>query len=561
MPQVDSRHPVRLFRLTHNWRWQPAQIMIPSLLKDYTHLQRAEKAAAGNGLPTITIGASKVRIDDVLSIADGSAHIALDDSPAFHRKLSRSVELLDHLTKTGEAIYGVTTGFGASCESEVPAALALKMAKNLIRFHGCGTGRFLDETETAAVMVVRLASLAQGRSGVRPMLLERLCDLINRRILPQIPAEGSVGASGDLTPLSYIAALLIGEREVSCDGQVMPASEVLLRAGLKPIELHPRESLAMMNGTSAMTGLACIAYDRARRIARWAAALTAMASDVLRGNRGHFDERIFLAKPHPGQLACARWIAADIEFTKDNSKHDGRIQDRYSIRCAPHVIGVLLDSLSFAGDLIETEINSSNDNPLLDPDTGDVLHGGNFYGGHPCMAMDMLKVAVANVADLVDRQMAILCNPTMNNGLPADLVARPGPDQVSHHGFKAMQITASALTAEALKLTMPASVFSRSTESHNQDKVSMGTIAARDALRIAELTETVLAVVQLGLCQAVDLRQSEGCRHRSKKLHQAIRHVVPINDADRRQDLDIQRVLELYRAKDLPIGAIDFPQP
>jgi histidine ammonia-lyase len=223
------------------------------------------------------------------------------------------------------------------------------------------------------------------------------------------------------------------------------------------------------------------------------------------------------------------------------------------------VIGVLADCLTFARDLIETEINSSNDNPLLDPDTGDVLHGGNFYGGHPCMAMDMLKIAVANIADLIDRQMVLLCNPHTNSGLPADLVAPRGPDQVSHHGFKAMQITASALTAEALKLTMPASVFSRSTESHNQDKVSMGTIAARDALRIIELTETTLAIVQLALCQAFDLRSGQGCHHRSRELHQAIRRIVPMNTADRRQDVDIQSVLELYRAKELPIGAIDFP--
>jgi histidine ammonia-lyase len=509
--------------------------------------------------PAVTIGPSKLRIDQVLAIATGSARIALDDSPAFRQKLKRSVELLDHLIESGEVIYGVTTGFGASCEAPVPIALTSAMAVNLVRFHGCGTGRILDETEAAAVMVVRLASLAQGRSGVRTLLLERMCDLINRRILPQIPAEGSVGASGDLTPLSYVAALLIGEREVSCGGRVTPAADALAAARLKPIELRPKESLALMNGTSVMTGLACIAYERALRISRWAASLTAMASDVLRSNRGHFDQRLFLAKPHPGQLACARWIAADIEYIANASKHDGRIQDRYSIRCAPHVIGVLLDCLAFIRDLIETEINSSNDNPLLDPATGDILHGGNFYGGHPCMAMDMLKIAVANIADLIDRQMALLCNPHTNNGLPADLVARRGGDQVSHHGFKAMQITTSALTAEALKLTMPASVFSRSTESQNQDKVSMGTIAARDALRVAELTETVLAITQLALCQAVDLRGGEGSHCRSRELHQAIRQSVPVNDADRRQDLDIQRVLDLYRAGELPIGSIDFP--
>jgi histidine ammonia-lyase len=509
--------------------------------------------------PSITIGSSKLRIEDVMAVATGAAQILLDDSPAFLKKLNRSVELLDHLIASGEIIYGVTTGFGASCETSVPPTLSTAMATNLVRFHGCGTGRILDSTEAAAVMVVRLVSLAQGRSGVRPMLLERLCDLINRRILPQIPAEGSVGASGDLTPLSYIAAALIGEREVSCNGRIMPAADALAEARLKPIELRPKESLALMNGTSVMTGLACIAYDRARRLGRWAASITAMAADVLHSNRWHFDQRLFLAKPHAGQLACDRWIAEDIEYTRSEPKHDGRIQDHYSIRCAPHVIGVLLDSLTFIRTLLETEINSSNDNPLFDPATGDVLHGGNFYGGHPCMAMDLLKIGVANIADLIDRQMALLCNPHTNNGLPADLVARTGTDQVSHHGFKAMQISASALAAEALKLTMPASVFSRSTESHNQDKVSMGTIAARDALRIIELTETVLAIVQLAVCQAVDLRPAEDRHRRSRELHQAIRAHIPMNEADRRMDVDIHRILELHRAGDLPIGQIDFP--
>jgi histidine ammonia-lyase len=507
--------------------------------------------------PVITIGAAPLQIADVLSVANGNARIELDASPAFCQRLDRGVELLDRLIAKGEAIYGVNTGFGESCEKEIPPDLSAQLAANLIRFHGCGTGRMLDDAQSAAVMVVRLVSLAQGRSGVRPVVLQRLCDLLNHRILPQIPAEGSVGASGDLTPLSYVAAALIGEREVSYKGKFVASAEALTDARLKPIELRPRESLALMNGTSVMTALACLAYERARQLARWASALTAMSSDVLRGNRGHFDDRIFLAKPHPGQRACARWIAEDVEYVTEGAEHDGRIQDRYSIRCAPHVIGVLLDSLTFIRGLLETEINSSNDNPLLDLATGDVLHGGNFYGGHPCMAMDMLKIAVANVADLIDRQMALICNPATNNGLPADLVARSGADHVSHHGFKAMQITASALAAEALKLTMPASVFSRSTESHNQDKVSMGTIAARDALRVLELTETVLAVVQIALCQAVDLRNREGCHVRSRTLHEAIRQQVPVNDADRRQDEDIYRVLALYRSAELPIGQIE----
>jgi histidine ammonia-lyase len=506
----------------------------------------------------VRIGSIPLTIEQVTAVAHGNARVELDQSPAFRKALDASVQLLEKLIASGTPIYGVTTGFGASCETQVAAHLSAEMAANLVRFHGCGTGSFLDEDETAAVMIVRLVSLAQGRSGVRPLILERICELLNNRVLPLIPCEGSVGASGDLTPLSYIAATLIGEREVSLKGETVTAAKALSKIGLKPIELRPKESLALMNGTSVMTGLSCLAFERARKLARWAAALTAMSSDVLRGNPEHFDDRLFVAKPHPGQRAVARWIAEDIEYD-DRAPHDGRIQDRYSVRCAPHVIGVLADALPFIRTLLETEINSSNDNPLLDVAMGEVLHGGNFYGGHPCLAMDILKNAVANIADLIDRQMAVLCNPHTNNGLPADLVARTAPDRPSHHGFKAMQITASALTAEALKLTMPASVFSRSTESHNQDKVSMGTIAARDALRILQLTETVLAVVQLALCQAVDLRSKEGCHHRSRAIHSALRAHVPVNTADRRQDLDVQSVLTSYRANLLPIGDMTFP--
>ena len=236
-----------------------------------------------------------------------------------------------------------------------------------------------------------------------------------------------------------------------------------------------------------------------------------------------------------------------------------RVQDRYSIRCAPHVIGVLLDALVLFRPMLEIEINSVNDNPIVDADRDEILHGGNFYGGHVAFAMDGLKCAVANVADLLDRQMAMLCNPMTSHGLPANLVALEGTAHVAHHGFKAMQITASALTAEALKLTMPASVFSRSTESHNQDKVSMGSIAARDCQRVLELSETVAIVELLALCQAVDLRGPENCKRRSRILHGAVRALVPRNDGDRRQDVDISGLLALYRRGELPIGTADIP--
>jgi len=508
----------------------------------------------------VVFGRAPLTIADVCAVAHGRAQARLNADPEYRARLEASRASLERQLAAGRVIYGVTTGVGESCENEVAREHAEAFSTNLFRFHGVGTGAVFGEVETAAVLAARLASLARGHSGVRPVVLERIVELLEHRILPRIPSEGSVGASGDLTPLSYVAAVIAGEREVMFRGEVMPAAQALERCGLAPLPLRSKEALAIMNGTSMMTGLAGLAFERAFRLGRLAAALSATASDVMRGNASHFDERIFAVKPHPGSQAVAAWMRDDLDYgPRDAGPAEGRVQDRYSIRCAPQVIGVLFDALAMFRPMLETEINSVNDNPIIDAEKDDVLHGGNFYGGHVAFAMDGLKAAVANVADLLDRQMALLCNPMTNNGLPGDLVAGEGAARLSHHGFKAMQITASALTAEALKLTMPASVFSRSTESHNQDKVSMGSIAARDCHRVLELSETVAIVELLALCQAVDLRGPATCRGRSRQLHRAVRAFVPHIDADRRQDVDIARTLERYRADELPIGAIDLP--
>ena len=498
------------------------------------------------------VGCRPLCIEDLWALAEGRAQAALDPDPAYRARLEAGVAAVQQALSSGQMIYGVSTGVGASLENVIPDALQQTLPLNLLRFHGCGTGRILEETEAAAVVAARLVSLARGSSGVRLRLLERLCELLNLRLLPRIPAEGSVGASGDLTPLSYLAAILVGEREATLRGAVLPAAEALARVGLAPLALAPKESLALMNGTSVMTALGGLAFMRALRLARWSAALTAVVCDVTRGNPAHFDARIFDLKPHPGSRRCASWIRDDLSRAPgERTASPARLQDRYSLRCAPQVIGVLLDALDFSRSLIETELNGANDNPLIDLETGDVLHGGNFYGGHVCFALDGLKGAVAGVGDLLDRQLCLLCDPTTSGGLPANLVAASGPERVTHHGFKAMQITASALAAEALKLTMPAGAFSRSTESHNQDKVSMGTIAARDCLRVVELTETVASIVTLAACQGVDLRNGEAGALRSRGLHDAVRKAVPPVFADRRQDLDIARVLALHAAGDL----------
>ncbi len=501
----------------------------------------------------LELGESRLTIDDVVDAAKGRAIVRLARDASVRRRMERSAEVVRRRAAEGPPIYGVTTGFGASCENDVPPEAVAELPSNLHRYHGVGTGRLLTDEESAAVLVVRAASLARGTSGVVPSLVEALCALLERRVLPRIPAEGSVGASGDLTPLSYVAACLAGEREATYDGAVMPASEALARAGLAPRALLPKESLAIMNGTSAMTALTVLAYDRARRLARFASSLTAMAVDVMRGQPAHFDRRIFDAKPHPGAIASARDIREGLGVSDTPAQRPGRIQDRYSLRCAPHVIGVLLDALAAARPMIEIEIDGANDNPLVDAETGDVLHGGNFYGGHVAFVADGLKVQVASVAELLERQLVLLLAPATNGGIPENLVAVPGPRRAAHHGFKAMEIAASALVAEALKNAMPASAFSRSTEGHNQDKVSMGTIAARDLGRALELAETVAVMHLLALAQAADLRGLAELGPAASRLHRAVRASVPRNDGDRRMDVDVEALLATYRAGALPI--------
>ncbi len=493
----------------------------------------------------------RLRIEDVVDIAQGRASAVLSEDPAFRAAIARGADFLDRLLREDGTIYGVTTGYGDSCTVAIPPELVAELPHHLYTYHGCGLGEYLSPAQTRAVMAARLASLCKGYSGVSVDLLAQIARLLDAGLLPLIPSEGSVGASGDLTPLSYLAAALCGEREVWRNGEHVSAAEALVDAGIAPLRLRPKEGLAIMNGTAVMTALACLAYDRAAYLARLCTRITAMASFALDGNAHHFDETLFSVKPHAGMQGVAAWLRADLPAGQAE-RNGKRLQDRYSIRCAPHVIGVLADALPFFRTSIENELNSANDNPIIDAEGEKVLHGGHFYGGHIAFAMDGMKNAVANLADLLDRQMALLVDSRYNHGLPSNLSGALGARAAINHGLKALQISSSAWTAEALKLTMPASVFSRSTECHNQDKVSMGTIAARDCLRVLELTEQVVAALLIAVRQGVWLR----CRVSGQAAPPALQHmldalgadVAPVEE-DRRLDPELRVLVERIRGQ------------
>ena len=506
-----------------------------------------------NKKQNIKFGVGRLTIEDIVALSDG-ASAEMNSNPEFIAKIDRGVAFLESLLKEDGVIYGVTTGYGDSCTVAIPSELVAELPLHLTRFHGCGLGENLTEKQSKAVLGTRLCSLSQGVSGVTHDLLNQIITLINNDISPRIPEEGSVGASGDLTPLSYLAATLIGEREVIYKGQIRPTMDVFRELNIKPIVLQPKEGLALMNGTAVMTALACLAFKRAEYLAKVATKITAMVSVAMHGNDFHFDEALFAVKPHAGQQQIAAWLRSDLQAERPPRNSD-RLQDRYSLRCAPHVIGVLQDTLPWLRSMIENELNSANDNPIIDADNERVLHGGHFYGGHIAMAMDTLKVAVANIADLLDRQMAQLMDYKFNNGLPFNLTGATGARKPINHGFKAVQIGVSAWTAEALKHTMPASVFSRSTECHNQDKVSMGTIASRDCLRVLVLTEQVTAACLLAATQGLQIRMRENELNEShfssglKAMLDAVTGEFTFVDEDRPLEGDLRKFMSLIQTE------------
>ncbi|WP_051385727.1 HAL/PAL/TAL family ammonia-lyase [Actinokineospora inagensis] len=468
-------------------------------------------------------------------------------------RMDRSVSALERLIATGSTVYGVTTGIGDSGDRRIATEKSEALQRNLVRLLRVGAGSCAPPEVVRATMLIRANSAARGYSAIRPGVVRTLLRLLEEDVLPDIPERGSVGASGDLAPLSYLAAALIGEGTVRHAGRETTAANAMRELGLPQARLRAKEALALVNGTSFMAAYAAVAHAEATELALVAELCTALATEVRRGPVEQFAAAAHAHKPHPGQRASARRVerllAGSGLATGAGAESERHIQDPYSIRCAPHAIGVLRDTLSWTGDWLTIEINSCTDNPLIDPDTGTAHNSGHFYGGHVAHAAHAICSAAASVADLLDRQLQLVVDHKYSHGLPPNLVSPTDPaERGLHHGFKGAQVAASAFTAEALHLTMPAGSFSRSTESHNQDKVSMGTIAARHARAAVHLAIEVAAVHLLALAQAADLRGADSLAPGTRAVHDVVRLHIPFSDHDRPLDADIARAADLIRA-------------
>lgn len=482
-------------------------------------------------------------LEAVEAVSRGGVRVAL--SPAARARMGASRAVVERILSEGTVVYGINTGFGALASTRVPPDQLDRLQRNLILSHCVGVGAGFDEPTTRAMLLLRANTLAKGLSGIRPEVVEALLELLNRDLLPRVPQKGSVGASGDLAPLAHLAAPLIGEGLLRCGDRHRPAAEVLAENGLEPVRLAPREGLALINGTAVMTAQGVLALQRAWNVARHADLATAMAVEGLQGTVRAFDPRIHAARGQRGQMrsaAALRALLADSEIMESH-RNCGKVQDSYALRCAPQVHGAVRDSLEHIGRVLAVEINAATDNPLIFPDEGESVSGGNFHGAPVGHVLDLLAIAMADLASISERRLNRLVNPHLS-GLPAFLVPE---DPGLNSGFMMVQVTAAALTSENKVLASPASVDSIPTSADVEDHVSMGTHAARKAMETVENTETVVALEMLAAAQALDLEAPLRPARAVGAMHERIRGEIPGLTADRLMGDDIERMQELVR--------------
>jgi len=473
---------------------------------------------------------------------DAFAQVVFDGRPvelagSARARVREARAVIEAQVASGEAIYGVNTGFGNLADVRISEDDLATLQERLVLSHAAGVGEPLDETAVRGMLLLRANTLARGHSGVREVIVERLLDLLNRRLHPVVPSRGSVGASGDLAPLAHLALPLIGRSEVITEGRRRPAAEALTEAGLEPVELQAREGLGLINGTQAMTSLLALTALEARRLVRVADLVGALACDAFRGTDSAFDERVHAVRPHAGQVTSARnlhRLMAGSAIRESHRVDDVRVQDPYSFRCMPQVHGAVRDVLADVETKLEIEMNSATDNPLVFAHEGASITGGNFHGQPMAFAADFLAIALAELGSISERRTEKLTNAAFS-GLPPFLVANAGLNS----GFMMAQVTAAALVSENKTLAHPASVDSIPTSADKEDHVSMGMWAAHKARQVAGNVHTILAIELVAAAQGIDLLRPLTSSEPLEALHASIREVVASWDEDREMAPDL----------------------
>jgi len=498
----------------------------------------------------VQIDGETLTIEDVAKVARQNAEVAIQEEAK--KRVKKSRVILERLVKEKRVIYGVNTGFGALSNIIIQPDDIKQLQVNLIRSHASGVGKPLSTDVVRALMLLRANTLAKGHSGVRLETLETLVEMLNKGVHPIIPAKGSVGASGDLAPLSHMILVLIGEGKAEYQGKIWSGKEAMEKAGIKPVQLEFKEGIALNNGTQMMTAIAALTVHDAENLIKTAEAATALSLEALLGVSDAFDEKIHNARPHNGQATTAKNIrklitgSQLIQTGNEAMQKRQRPHDPYSLRCAPQVLGAARDAIAYAKKVVEVEINSATDNPLVFPEEEKCLSGGNFHGQPISLAMDLVGIALTMVGNISERRIARLLDDKLNNGLPAFLIP-PEAKAGVNSGFMTAQYTAAALTSENKILAHPACVDSIPTSANYEDFVSMGVTAAEKAMQILENTEYIIAIELLCATQAVDFRGPEKLGKGTKKTYALIRKHVPMLKQDKVLSEDVEKIKRLLK--------------
>src|SRR6267143_987964 len=497
------------------------------------------------------LNGEQISLVQLAAVASGGEAVRITDLA--RPRILASRKLIEQIIERDAVVYGVNTGFGKLAEVRIGRHELRQLQLNLVRSHACGIGNLLSEPEVRAMMLLRANVLALGLSGVRCEVIELLCEMLNRRIYPVVPEKGSVGASGDLAPLSHLALSLVGEGEVLFEGRRMSSAEALRRARLTPLELEAKEGLALLNGTQAMHAVGGLALLRAQRLARVADVAGAMSLEALKGTPAAFDLRLQDARPHPGQKAVAKHLLSLLEgseIRQSHLKNDPRIQDAYSLRCMPQVHGAVRGALSHCEGILIVESGSATDNPLVFAEIGDVISGGNFHGAPLALAFDYVAIAVTDLIRISERRIERLVNPDMNEGLPAFLARHPG----TQSGFMIAHVAAAALLNEAKVLAHPASIDNVPTSGGKEDHVSMGMTSALKLRSIVDLAENLLAIELLAGAEALEHRRPLKAGAGVERAFAVLRKIAPPLTQDRSLSGDITRVAAAVRRGEFDSG-------